>query len=44
MGMTGPVGYWYVDDIKESVKHLLDAGASEQEAVSDVGGAGSSHL
>lgn len=37
-GMTGPVGYWHVDDIKESVKHLLDAGAQEQQAVSDVGG------
>jgi predicted enzyme related to lactoylglutathione lyase len=37
-GMTGPVGYWHVDDIKESVKQLLDAGAQEQQAVSDVGG------
>jgi hypothetical protein len=25
-GMTGPVGYWHVDDIKRSVKVLLDAG------------------
>jgi predicted enzyme related to lactoylglutathione lyase len=37
-GMTGPVGYWHVEDIKESVKQLLDAGAPEHQAVSDVGG------
>lgn len=37
-GMTGPVGYWDVDDIKGSVKALLDAGAEEVEAVKDVGG------
>ena len=37
-GMTGPVSYWHVDDIKESVKQLLQAGAQEQQAVSDVGG------
>ena len=34
----GAVGYWYFDDIKESVKQLLDAGAEEQQPVSDVGG------
>jgi predicted enzyme related to lactoylglutathione lyase len=37
-GMTGPVGYWHVDDIKESLKLLLDAGAETQQAVRDVGG------
>lgn len=37
-GMTGPVGYWHVADIKERVRELLDAGAREQQAVSDVGG------
>lgn len=26
-GMTGPLGYWHVDDIKASLKSLLDAGA-----------------
>lgn len=36
--MTGPVGYWHVDDIQESLKLLLDAGAETQRAVSDVGG------
>ncbi len=37
-GMTGPVGYWHVDDIQESLRQLLDAGAEAQRAVSDVGG------
>lgn len=37
-GMTGPVGYWDVDDIQESLRLLLDAGAEAQRAVSDVGG------
>ena len=29
-GMTGPVGYWHVDDIRKSLKALLDAGAVAQ--------------
>jgi predicted enzyme related to lactoylglutathione lyase len=37
-GMTGPVGYWDVDDIQESLKLLLDAGAEVQRPVGDVGG------
>ncbi len=37
-GMTGPVGYWHVDDIKESLELLLDAGAEAQQAIRDVGG------
>ena len=37
-GMTGPVGYWDVDDIKKSLQLLLDAGAQTQQAVRDVGG------
>jgi predicted enzyme related to lactoylglutathione lyase len=36
--MTGPVGYWHVDDIKESLELLLDAGAEAQQAIRDVGG------
>ncbi len=36
--MTGPVGYWHVDDIKSRVKALLDAGAQAQHEVRDVGG------
>jgi hypothetical protein len=32
-GMTGPVGYWHVDDIEKSLKALLDAGAEAQQEV-----------
>ena len=35
-GMTGPVGYWHVEDIKDSVARLLTAGGTEQQAVSDL--------
>ncbi len=37
-GMTGPVGYWHVEDIRASVRQLLDAGAQAQREVRDVGG------
>ena len=37
-GMTGPIGYWEVDDIKESLELLLDAGAEVQQEIKDVGG------
>ena len=37
-GMTGPVGYWHVDDIKQSLRVLLDAGARMQQELKDVGG------
>ena len=37
-GMTGPVGYWEVNDIKKSLQLLLDAGAQMQQEVKDVGG------
>jgi predicted enzyme related to lactoylglutathione lyase len=37
-GMTGPVVYWHVEDINDSFAHLLAAGATGQQAVSDVGG------
>jgi len=37
-GMTGPVGYWHVGDIKKSLKLLLTAGAQAQQEVKDVGG------
>jgi predicted enzyme related to lactoylglutathione lyase len=37
-GMTGPVGYWQVEDIKQSLQSLLDAGAQIQQEVKDVGG------
>ena len=37
-GMTGPVGYWHVDDIKAGLQTLLDAGAETVKDVTDVGG------
>jgi len=37
-GMTGPVAYWHVDDIKKSLQLLLDAGAEALQEVKDVGG------
>lgn len=37
-GMTGPVGYYHVSDIKQSLQLLLDAGAQLQQEVKDVGG------
>jgi predicted enzyme related to lactoylglutathione lyase len=37
-GMTGPLGYWHVDDIKRSLTALLDAGAEVQQEIRDVGG------
>jgi predicted enzyme related to lactoylglutathione lyase len=37
-GVTGPVGYWLVDDIMKSLKVLLDAGAEAKQEVKDVGG------
>ncbi len=37
-GMTGPVGYWHVDDIKQSMKLLQSAGAQMQQDIKDVGG------
>jgi predicted enzyme related to lactoylglutathione lyase len=37
-GMTGPAGYWHVDDIEETLEQLLEAGVETQQAVRDVGG------
>lgn len=37
-GMTGPVGYVEVDDIRKSLQELLDAGAKPQQEIKDVGG------
>jgi len=37
-GITGPVGYYHVSDIEESLRLLLDAGAQMQQEVKDVGG------
>ena len=37
-GMTGPIAYRPVTDIKKSLQSLVDAGAQVQQAVKDVGG------
>ncbi len=37
-GMTGPVGYCHVDDIKKTLESLVSAGAQPHQAVKDVGG------
>jgi len=37
-GITGPVGYWEVDDIKQSLELLLGSGAETLQPVRDVGG------
>ncbi len=37
-GMTGPISYWQVDDIKSSLQALLDAGGQVQQDIKDVGG------
>jgi predicted enzyme related to lactoylglutathione lyase len=37
-GLTGPIGYWQVEDIKTSLQQLLDAGAEVQQPIKDVGG------
>ena len=36
--MTGPVVYYHVSDIQQSLQALLDAGAHVQQEVKDVGG------
>jgi predicted enzyme related to lactoylglutathione lyase len=37
-GMTGPLGYWHVDDITAALEALLPAGAEIHQPVSEVGG------
>jgi predicted enzyme related to lactoylglutathione lyase len=37
-GMTGPVGYFHVSDIQQSLQSLVDAGAHVQQEVKDLGG------
>ncbi|MET8130804.1 MULTISPECIES: VOC family protein [unclassified Streptomyces] len=36
-GLTGPVPFWHVDDIKESLAALLGAGAETLQELQDVG-------
>jgi predicted enzyme related to lactoylglutathione lyase len=37
-GMTGPIGYWHVDDVNQTLEALLEAGAETNQPISDVGG------
>ena len=37
-GLTGPLPYWTVDDIRKSLIELRDGGAEVQQDVKDVGG------
>jgi predicted enzyme related to lactoylglutathione lyase len=37
-GVTGPLGYYVVDDIKQSLQTLVGAGATVLQDVKDVGG------
>jgi predicted enzyme related to lactoylglutathione lyase len=37
-GITGPLEYWQVADIQQAVKAFVEAGATLQEDVKDVGG------
>jgi predicted enzyme related to lactoylglutathione lyase len=37
-GMAGPIGYWHVDDIEQTLRQLVEAGAEVQQPVRDVGG------
>jgi len=37
-GMAGPIAYYHVDDVNQSLQRLLTAGAIEHQAVQDVGG------
>jgi predicted enzyme related to lactoylglutathione lyase len=36
-GMTGPVGYRHIDDLKDSLEALVQAGAEAQQPTRDVG-------
>lgn len=37
-GMTGPLPYWHVPDIRQSLDALIAAGAQLEQDVTDVGG------
>ncbi len=37
-GLTGPLAYWQVSDIRKALGALVDAGAQTQQDVKDVGG------
>jgi len=37
-GMTGPLAYFHVDDIRATLARLVEAGAQPQQEISNVGG------
>jgi len=37
-GMTGPVPYWHVSDIKQTLHDLVASGAREDQPINDFGG------
>jgi predicted enzyme related to lactoylglutathione lyase len=37
-GMAGPIAYYHVDDVNQSLERLLTAGAVEHQAAQDMGG------
>lgn len=37
-GLTGPIGYWDVGDIKKTLQLLLNSGAQTMQEIKDVGG------
>ena len=37
-GMTGPLGYWHVDDLTATLAALVEAGAETRQPINDVGG------
>jgi predicted enzyme related to lactoylglutathione lyase len=37
-GMTGPVGFWHVDDIAAVIERVVGAGGEQRSAPRDVGG------
>lgn len=38
VGLTGPTGYWHVEDVKASLQDLVARGAQIHQEVRDVGG------
>jgi predicted enzyme related to lactoylglutathione lyase len=37
-GMSGPLGYWHVDDVKATLATLVALAAEVQQDINDVGG------
>jgi predicted enzyme related to lactoylglutathione lyase len=37
-GITGPLGYWHVDDINATLAAMIAAGGEQAQPIADVGG------